>query len=86
MNRNGASYKSLKRERTEEADLTLKFGTDLAAKDEPEFDLSDYNEEDQDYIKTIAATSRNLEADSSSLELQVSTINDHISCRKCFSR
>ena len=71
-NRNAASYKSLKRERTEDADLTVKFGADhLAAKDEIEFDLSDYNEEDQDYIKTIAATSRNLEADSSSLELQV---------------
>lgn len=51
--------------------MTVKFGTDTAAKDEIEFDLSDYNEEDQDYIKTIAATSRNLEADSSSLELQV---------------
>ena len=71
MNRNAASYKSLKRERTEEADLTVKFGADTSAKDEIDFDLSDYNEEDQDYIKTIAATSRNLEADSSSLELQV---------------
>jgi hypothetical protein len=74
MNRNGASYKSLKREKIEDADLTLKFGADLPTKEEPEFDLSEYNEEDQDFIKTIAATSRNLEADSSSLELLVSCI------------
>jgi hypothetical protein len=73
-NRNAASYKSLKRERTEDADLTVKFGADTAAKDEIDFDISDYNEEDQDYIKTIAATSRNLEADSSSLELQVTIL------------
>jgi hypothetical protein len=47
MNRNAASYKSLKRERTEEADLTVKFGTDAgAAKDEIDFDISEYNEED----------------------------------------
>lgn len=29
----------------------------------------DYNEKDQDFIKTIAAFSRNLEADSISVEL-----------------
>ena len=78
MNRNAASYKSLKRERTEEADLREKFGMtgDVSPKEEIEFDLSDYNQEDQDYIKTIAATSRNLEADSSSLELQVRAVKD----------
>ena len=45
LNRNGASYKSLKRERTEEADLREKFGVtgDVGPKEEIEFDLSDYN-------------------------------------------
>jgi hypothetical protein len=35
-----------------------------------EKELSEYNQDDQDFIKTVAAFSRNLEADSLSTELQ----------------
>ena len=46
LNRNGASYKSLKRDRTEEADLKDRFGItggSVSPLEEVEFDLSDYN-------------------------------------------
>jgi hypothetical protein len=50
LNRNGASYKSLKREKTEDVEFSpSKFGTNVAAgdkNDELDFDLSDYNQED----------------------------------------
>ena len=34
-----------------------------------ELELADFNQDDQDFIKTVAAFSRNLEADSLSSEL-----------------
>ncbi len=47
LNRNGASYKSLKREKTEDAEFSpSKFNVAADKNDEIDFDLSDYNQED----------------------------------------
>jgi len=58
---NRASMKNLKSPRA--AEEQEKFQEQL------ELELADFNQDDQDFIKTVAAFSRNLEADSLSSEL-----------------
>lgn len=66
MSKIRTSVKSLQRTKAEEAD-----GARSKEQEELELSIADYNQQDQDFIKTVAAFSRNLEADSISVELQV---------------
>ena len=73
MSKIRTSVKSLQRTNAEETQEAKD-----KAQEELELTIADFNEKDQDFIKTIAAFSRNLEADSISVELQVKELQSLI--------